>query len=175
MQPVHALKQYLEALRAIQQQAQATDELSYHHALLQLLRQLDPTAEFIHEPKRTVVGRPDIVLLKDGAPAGYIEAEAFGTDLDRLTGHAKAQVDAFRQNLDNFLLTNFLEFRLYRGGVCVLGAKLSVASASPPRDVGADPRVCPEKGHAQGRAPTAVTASPPTNVGADPRVCPEKG
>ncbi|MCS6918471.1 MAG: hypothetical protein NZM28_01730, partial [Fimbriimonadales bacterium] len=84
-------------------------------------------------------------------------------DLDRLTGHAKAQTDAFKQNLDNFLLTNFLEFRLYRGGECVMGAKLSVASASPPTDVGADPRVCPEKGHAQGRAPTAVTASPPTS------------
>ncbi|MCS7189984.1 MAG: hypothetical protein NZ843_00110, partial [Fimbriimonadales bacterium] len=79
MQPAHALRRYLESLHAVQQQAQATDELSYHHALLELLRKLDPTAEFLHEPKRTIVGRPDIVLLKDGAPAGYIEAEAFGT------------------------------------------------------------------------------------------------
>ncbi|MEN3001505.1 MAG: type ISP restriction/modification enzyme, partial [Armatimonadota bacterium] len=159
MQPAHALKRYLETLRTIQEKAQATEELSYHHALLQLLRDLDPTAEFIHEPKRTVAGRPDFILLKNGAPVGYIEAEAFGTDLDRLTGHAKAQVDAFKQNLDNFLLTNFLEFRLYRGGECVIEAKLPVASASPPMNVGADPRVCPEKGHAQGRAPTVASAS----------------
>lgn len=124
MQPAHALKRYTDALRAIQAQAQATDELSYHHALLQLLRELDPNAEFIHEPKRVVVGRPDFVLLKDGAPAGYIEAEAFNADLDRLSGHAKAQTDAFKQNLDNFLLTNFVEFRLYRAGECVMEATL---------------------------------------------------
>lgn len=58
MQPAHALKRYTDALRAIQDQAQATDELSYHHALLQLLRELDPTAEFIHEPKRVVMADP---------------------------------------------------------------------------------------------------------------------
>ncbi len=94
MQPAHVLKRYTDALRAIQNQAQATDELSYHHALLQLLRELDPDAEFVYEPKRVIIGRPDFILLKHGAPAGYIEAEAFGADLDRLYGHAKAQTEA---------------------------------------------------------------------------------
>lgn len=71
MQLAHALKRYTDALRTIQGQAQATGELSYHHVLLQLLRELDPNAKFVHEPKRVVIGRPDFILLKNGAPAGY--------------------------------------------------------------------------------------------------------
>ncbi|MFN3689355.1 MAG: hypothetical protein ACK4UU_00345, partial [Fimbriimonadales bacterium] len=136
---LRALHQYQAALRHIQQQAQATDELSYHHALLKLLHALDPNAELIHEPKRAVVGRPDFILLKQGAPAGSIEAEAFGVDLDRLTGHAQAQVEAFQANLDNFLLTNFVEFRLYRGGACVMQASLPRALDAPLRDAHAAP------------------------------------
>ena len=49
-------------------------------------------------------------------PVGYIEAEAYDRDLDRLTGHAKAQNTRFIENLDNFILTNFVEFRLYADG-----------------------------------------------------------
>ncbi|GIV07270.1 MAG: hypothetical protein KatS3mg017_0472 [Fimbriimonadales bacterium] len=119
------IKRYQNALRTIQQQAQATSELSYHPALLQLLKALDPTAEIIHEPKRTVVGRPDFILLRNGMPAGYIEAEAYQTNLDQLTGHAQTQVDAFTQNLDDFLLTNFVEFRLYREGDCIASESIS--------------------------------------------------
>ena len=49
-------------------------------------------------------------------PLGYIEAEAYGRDLDRLTGHAEAQNARFIENLDNFILTNFLDFQLWRDG-----------------------------------------------------------
>ena len=54
----------------------------------------------------------------------YIEAEAYATDLDNLTGHAKEQNESFRDNLDNFLLTNYLEFRLYLGGDMVDSVRL---------------------------------------------------
>ena len=49
-------------------------------------------------------------------PLGYIEAERYGRDLDNLTGHAKAQNARFIENLDNFILTNFLNFQLWRDG-----------------------------------------------------------
>ena len=49
-------------------------------------------------------------------PIGYIEAEAYGRDLDALTGHAQTQNTRFIENLDNFILTNFVEFRLYADG-----------------------------------------------------------
>ena len=49
-------------------------------------------------------------------PIGYIEAERYGRDLNNLTGHAEAQNARFIENLDNFILTNFVEFRLYADG-----------------------------------------------------------
>jgi len=130
MQPGNALRRYQDQLRQIQQHAQATPELSLHHALQQLLSELNPSAALIHEPRHTIVGRPDFILLRGGMPAGYIEAEVFKTPLDSLSGHAKRQTDAFKQNLDNFLLTNFVEFRLYRNGQCLRSASIEATPAA---------------------------------------------
>jgi predicted helicase len=121
---MQALKGYLEQLQAVAQQPHATGELSYHGALERLLRTLRPNLTLVHEPTRTVVGRPDFAILHQHAPVGYVEAEAYNADLDNLPPHAKAQTDAFRQHLENFLLTNFLEFRLYRAGQEVMRARL---------------------------------------------------
>ncbi len=57
-------------------------------------------------------------------PIGYIEAEKYELDLDKLAGHTKTQNSRFIANLDNFLLTNHLDFRLYSGGVLVAEAAL---------------------------------------------------
>jgi predicted helicase len=121
---MQALKGYLAQLQAVAQQPYATGELSYHGALERLLRTLRPNLTLVHEPTRTVVGRPDFAILHRHAPVGYVEAEAYNADLDNLPPHAKAQTDAFRQHLENFLLTNFLEFRLYRAGQEVMRARL---------------------------------------------------
>jgi predicted helicase len=121
---MQALKGYLEQLQAVAQQPHTTGELSYHGALEHLLRTLRPDLTLVHEPTRTVVGRPDFAILHQHAPVGYVEAEAYAADLDNLPPHAKAQTDAFRQHLENFLLTNFLEFRLYRAGQEVMRARL---------------------------------------------------
>jgi hypothetical protein len=101
---MQALKGYLEQLQAVAQQSHATGELSYHGALERLLRTLRPNLTLVHEPTRTVVGRPDFAILHQHAPVGYVEAEAYAADLDNLPPHAKAQTDAFRQHLENFLL-----------------------------------------------------------------------
>jgi predicted helicase len=121
---MQALKGYLEQLQAVAQQSHATNELSYHGALEHLLRTLRRKLTVVREPTRTVVGRPDFAILHQHAPVGYVEAEAYAADLDNLPPHAKAQTDAFRQHLENFLLTNFLEFRLYRAGQEVMRARL---------------------------------------------------
>jgi hypothetical protein len=101
---MQALKGYLEQLQAVAQQPHATGELSYHGALERLLRTLRPDLTLVHEPTRTVVGRPDFAILHQHAPIGYVEAEAYAADLDSLPPHARAQTDAFRQHLENFLL-----------------------------------------------------------------------
>jgi predicted helicase len=121
---MQALKGYLAQLQAVAQQPHATGELSYHGALERLLRTLRPDLTLVHEPARTVAGRPDFAILHQHAPVGYVEAEAYNADLDNLLPHAKAQTDAFRQHLENFLLTNFVEFRLYRAGQEVMRARL---------------------------------------------------
>ena len=71
-------------------------------------------------------------------PIGYIEAERYGRDLDNLTGHAEAQNARFIENLDNFILTNFLEFRLYRNGKPVVDS-VSVGRSHTLNQLGAAP------------------------------------
>ncbi len=72
---------------------------------------------FTQEPRQLEqIGRPDFIAMDGLLPLGYIEAEAYGRDLDRLTGHAETQNARFIENLDNFILTNFLDFQLWRDG-----------------------------------------------------------
>jgi hypothetical protein len=126
---MQALKGYLEQLQAVAQQPHATGELSYHGALERLLRTLRPDPTLVHEPTRTVVGRPDFAILHQHAPIGYVEAEAYNADLDNLPPHAKAQTDAFRQHLENFLL---FQSSPARGSGCNVGRLRPPATAAAP-------------------------------------------
>lgn len=76
-----------------------------------------------------VRGRPDFILYYRDSPHGYIEAESIDSNLKKLTGHAKLQNDNYRTNLDNFLLTNHLDFELWHQGELI-----STASLPDPRN-----------------------------------------
>ena len=114
---------YLERIDQTRSNPEATPELSLLPYLKTFLEEI--AAEhfersditFTLEPKNIdQIGRPDIIA-KDGLlPIGYIEAEAYGRDLDRLTGHAREQNERFKENLDNFILTNFVDFELWWDG-----------------------------------------------------------
>ena len=79
----------------------------------------------IHEPQNIPdTGKPDCIAQEGLLPVGYVEAEALGIDLDALTGHAKTQNERFIKNLDNFILTNFVEFRLYTNSTIRATAQL---------------------------------------------------
>ena len=117
------LNRYVRDIDATRTSPMATAELSLHAPLKTFL---DATAAvlgrqeiaFTHEPRAAfAIGRPDFVAREGLFPIGYVEAEAYGTDLDALTGHAKTQNQRFIANLDNFVLTNFVEFRLYTDGI----------------------------------------------------------
>lgn len=71
------------------------------------------------------IGRPDFIARDGLLPIGYIEAEAYGRDLNNLTGHAATQNARFIENLDNFILTNFVEFQLYTEGQLRLTASVA--------------------------------------------------
>ena len=111
---------YQQNIQSTRTQSDATAELSLQPHLRTFL---EKTAEFLgheitvmSEPRTLEIGRPDFVVKSGLLPVGYIEAEAYGRDLDALTGHAQTQNERFIENLDNFILTNFIEFRLYAEG-----------------------------------------------------------
>ena len=114
---------YLQKIRRTQENAAATPELSLFPDLQAFLEELSVehfrrnTIRFLQEPRRLdQIGRPDFVAMNGLLPLGYIEAEAYGRDLNRLTGHAQEQNARFTENLDNFILTNFVDFQLWTDG-----------------------------------------------------------
>ena len=111
---------YQQDIQHTHAQSDATVELSLHPYLRTFV---EKTAEFLgheititSEPRTLDIGRPDFVVKNSLLPVGYIEAEAYGRDLDALTNHAKTQNERFIENLDNFILTNFVDFQLYAEG-----------------------------------------------------------
>jgi type I restriction-modification system DNA methylase subunit len=65
-------------------------------------------------PRKTEAGIPDFRIGKDGEIIGYIEAKSPDTDLEEI--EESEQLKRYRDSLPNLILTNFLEFRLYRFG-----------------------------------------------------------
>ena len=65
-------------------------------------------------PRKTEAGIPDFRIGKDGEIIGYIEAKSPDTDLEEI--EESEQLKRYQDSLPNLILTNFLEFRLYRFG-----------------------------------------------------------
>ncbi|MDE0011422.1 MAG: N-6 DNA methylase [Candidatus Poribacteria bacterium] len=114
---------YLQKIRRTQESAAATPELSLFPHLQAFLEELSAdhfgrdTITFTQEPRGLdQIGRPDFVAMDGLLPIGYIEAERYGRDLNNLTGHAREQNARFIENLDNFILTNFVDFQLWTDG-----------------------------------------------------------
>ena len=114
---------YLQNIQRTRSAAEATPELSLFPHLQTFLEALfvdcfdRDTIRLTQEPRGlNQIGRPDFIAVEGLLPIGYIEAEADSRDLNNLTGHAREQNQRFIDNLDNFILTNFLEFQLWRDG-----------------------------------------------------------
>ena len=123
---------YLRNIQDTQINPQATPELSLLPHLQTFLKAIAieyfdrPNIAFTLEPRQIdQIGRPDIIALDGLLPIGYIEAEAYGRDLNRLTGHSREQNQRFIENLDNFILTNFLDFQLWRDGQMLSTANIT--------------------------------------------------
>jgi type I restriction-modification system DNA methylase subunit len=65
-------------------------------------------------PRKTEAGIPDFRIGKNGEIIGYIEAKSPDADLEEIV--ESEQLKRYRDSLPNLILTNFLEFRLYRFG-----------------------------------------------------------
>lgn len=125
---------YLQQIDQTRSEPNATPELSLLPHLKTFLDDVTTDAEHFDRPNirftlepRTInqLGRPDIIATDGLLPIGYIEAEAYGTDLNNLTGHAAEQNERFKENLDNFILTNFTDFELWIDGKCNTTARIT--------------------------------------------------
>jgi hypothetical protein len=117
------LKPYLQALAETARLGDAREE-SFYGALSQLLTNAAGAAgrSEVHVttlPKRTDAGNPDFRLWNGSDRIiGYVEAKRpTEENLDLI--ERSEQLERYRGTFPNLILTNFLEFRLYRDGVRV--------------------------------------------------------
>jgi hypothetical protein len=110
---------YMETLARTEQQGDAREE-SFYPALAAMLH--DAAGELcqtrVHvtvQPSPTDAGNPDFRVWNGvDRVVGYIEAKRPGADLD--AAENSPQLARYLSTFPNLILTNFLEFRLYRDG-----------------------------------------------------------
>jgi very-short-patch-repair endonuclease len=120
--------QYLEELKLFAQPGDAREE-SFYPALENLIRKVASVLgrheiRVTPQPRPTEAGNPDFRVW-DGTSriVGYIEAKPPTEELlDRIED--SEQLQRYRSTFPNLILTNFLEFRLYRDGQRVAVAQL---------------------------------------------------
>ena len=112
-------KVYLKEIQNIHLSGEAT-EPSYYSTLKKFLEESakynGKSIQVIINPKKTEGGLPDYLLKTDGKIVGYVEAkDILVRELYEIS--KTDQLKRYRSCLPNLLLTNFLEFILFRDGV----------------------------------------------------------
>ncbi|MBS1937206.1 MAG: N-6 DNA methylase [Bacteroidetes bacterium] len=107
------IPEYLIAIDALFRSGRATEH-SYRGDLQQLLASLCKGISVTNEPVRIACGAPDYILTRQQIPVGYIEAKDIGVDLG--SKGLKEQFDRYKASLENLIITDYLEFRFFRGG-----------------------------------------------------------
>jgi hypothetical protein len=115
---VNAFTRYLHALESALQAGDAT-ESTHRPALKSLLESLQQGIVAVNEPKRIACGAPDFAIRRidssgHGVTLGYLETKDIGAPLD--AAEMTDQLQRYRDNLPNLILTNYLEFRWYVDG-----------------------------------------------------------
>ncbi|MDZ7691605.1 MAG: type ISP restriction/modification enzyme [Balneolaceae bacterium] len=98
-------------------------EHSYRGDLQTLLESMLDNVLVTNEPARIECGAPDYILTQKGVPVGYMEAKDIGEPL-KGKKH-KEQFDRYKESLPNLIITDYLDFHLYREGEFV--ASISIA------------------------------------------------
>lgn len=117
------LENYLGKVNALYRSGIAREH-SYRGDLQTLLGSLAPDVQVTNEPARIECGAPDFIITKKDIPVGYVEAKDLGADLGSKS--YKEQFDRYKSSLPNLIITNYLDFQLYRDGL--LASSFSIGS-----------------------------------------------
>lgn len=107
---IEMAKSYLTSIKREIETGSATEH-TYRAALKRLIESLRPDIIAINEPKRVSCGAPDFVVKKNDLIIGHLEAKDIGKSLDE--AEDSEQLERYIKNLDNLILTDYLEFRWY--------------------------------------------------------------
>ena len=90
-------------------------EHSYRGDIETLFRSLLPGVDITNEPANvTDCGNPDLVVVKNKIPIGYIEAKDVGKNLSDKS--YKEQFDRYRSSLENLIITDYILFQFFQKG-----------------------------------------------------------
>ncbi|MCK4256152.1 DNA methyltransferase, partial [candidate division WOR-3 bacterium] len=112
-----ALSSYFKEIHIIYTGGNFREE-SFYSDFKKLIEEVAPLfqnqteASVLVLPKKTEVGIPDFRVGENGKIVGYIEAKTPDTNLREIEN--SNQLKRYQDSLPNLILTNFLEFRLYR-------------------------------------------------------------
>lgn len=117
-----AVPDYLRQIEHALKAGNATEH-THRPAFKTLIEALLPNITATNEPRRIECGSPDFIVTAKGVPLGYIEAKDVGIDLDRT--EEGEQLTRYRSSLRNMILTDYLQFRLFRNGEPVRSVTLA--------------------------------------------------
>ncbi len=117
------IQQYIDTVNTRYKQGNTTEH-SFRGDLQNLLETLLPNAQVTNEPRRIDCGAPDYIITSKGIPAGYIEAKDLGADLNHKT--YQEQFKRYKDALSNLIITNYLDFQVYKDGALVASYSLGM-------------------------------------------------
>ena len=113
---------YIKQIDAALKAGNATEQ-THRPSLKAFLEGLGDNITATNEPQRIECGSPDYVVTRGTVPLGYVEAKDVGADLDKIS--ESEQLRRYRGSLRNLLLTDYLDFRLFRNGELVQSGRLA--------------------------------------------------
>ena len=108
------LDKYLKHLYKISSGGDATEE-SYYPTLASLFENFFDSEKVKNGtitvlPKKKEGNKPDFVIRKDKELVGYIEAKDFAKTINLEGIEGSEQIERYKKDFDNFILTNFVDF-----------------------------------------------------------------
>jgi len=107
------IQEYLDRVNQRYKTGILTED-TFREDLKNLLETIAPDVLITYEPAWVACGAPDYIITNRNIPIGHIEAKDIGKSLE--SHEYKEQLDLYKRSLSNLIITDHLEFHLYRDG-----------------------------------------------------------